>query len=195
MARLTLVGAVLSMVLVAATGCGGSKKASSEATPPAATSTTTTTTSTTTSTTTTTSSDNGSSSDSSSGSSSGSGSSSSSSGNGSIAAKCIEFAGFAGKFAQAFQSSGDAATDSQKLKSYFDALANKAPSDIKGAFRTFADAFAKYYDAIKSIDVKPGQTPSAADLAKLESAAKELDKADVKAASNKIQAWVQGGCK
>jgi hypothetical protein len=185
MARLTMVGAVLTVVLVAMTGCGGSKKTSSEASPPAATTSTTSTTSTST-TTTTTSSDNGG--------SSGSGTSSSS-GNGSVSAKCIEFAGFASKFSQAFQGTGNAATDSQKLKSYFDALADKAPSDIKSAFRTFADAFAKYFDAIKSIDVKPGKTPSADDLAKLASAAKELDKPDVKAASNRIQAWVQGGCK
>ena len=177
MARLTMAGAVLAVVLVAA-GCGGSKTSSSEASPPAATSTTTTATTTTTTT-----------------AGSGGSSSSTSGGSGSLSGNCVEFAGFAGKFAQAFQSSGNAAADSAKLKSYFDALADKAPSDIKSAFRTFADAFAKYYDAIKSINFEPGKTPSADDLAKLQSAAKELDKADVKRASDQIQAWVQGGCK
>jgi hypothetical protein len=184
--RLTILAAVLAAVAIAVAGCGGSKKSSAETT-------------TTTTTTTTTGSTGGTSSSSSSGTSSSgtssSGTSSSGSGSATASQRCIQFAGFASKFADAFKGTGDVSTDSQKLKSYFQALADKAPSDIKSSFKTFADAFAKYLDAIKGIDLKAGQTPSADDLAKLQSAAKELDRADVKAASQKIEAWVQGGCK
>lgn len=179
--RLAMLVAVLAAVLIAATGCGGSKKSSA-----GASETTTTTTTTSTTTTTTTSSDD---------SSSGSGSSSSGTGGGASSKGCVEFAGFASKFSEAFQTTGNAATDGAKLKSYFEALADKAPSDIKSSFQTFADAFGKYFDAIKGIDLTSGKQPSPDDLAKLQSAAKELDRADVKAASAKIQAWVQKGCK
>ena len=183
--RLTILAAVLAAVVIAVAGCGGSKKSSAE---------TTTITTTTTTTTTATGSTGGTSSSSSSGTSS-SGTSSSGTGSAAASQRCIEFAGFAAKFADAFKSTGDVSTDSQKLKSYFQALADKAPADIKSSFKTFADAFAKYFDAIKGMNLKAGQTPSADDLAKLQSAAKELDRADVKAASQKIEAWVQGGCK
>jgi len=190
-ARLAMLVAVLAVVLVAATGCGGSRTSSAAATETSATTTTTTTTTTASA----AASDDSSSSSSASGSSSSSSSSSSGTGDAKASQRCLEFAGFAAKFSQAFQGSGDAATDGAKLKDYFEALAEKAPSDIKASFRTFAEAFGKYFDTIKGMNLKPGETPSAEDLAKLQSAVKELDQADVKAASEKIQAWVQGGCK
>src|SRR5262249_5561006 len=102
---------------------------------------------------------------------------------------------FAAKFAKAFQTTGDTSAQAAQLTTYLNALAEKAPSDIKASFKTIADALGKYLDAIKGIDLKPGKTPSPAQVAKVQAAVQQLEQTDVKAASDKIQAWVQGGCK
>lgn len=112
---------------------------------------------------------------------------------GDVSKSCLNFAGAASKLGQALGTTGSSAS-SEDLKKYFDGLASKAPGDIKAAFQTLADAVAKYVDGIKGLNLKPGETPSAADLAKLQSAASSLSAAKVQAASTKISAWVKAGC-
>jgi hypothetical protein len=183
--RVTLFVAVAAVLLLAVTACGGSKNSSSSASSDTTTTATTSTTdtsssssdgtSTTTTSTTTTSTDNSSSSN-------------------NISKSCLNFASAASKLGQALASSGSPTADSESLKKYFEGLAGKAPSDIKASFQTLADAVAKYVDGIKGLNLKAGQTPSAADLAKLQTAAAAMSKPDVQAASNRIQAWVKAGC-
>jgi hypothetical protein len=181
--RLMLLASVAALLL-AVTACGGSKKSSSSAsseTTPAVTTTITnagsSTSDGTSATTATTSSDD---------------SSSTTSDN--VAKKCLDFASAAGKLGQALAAGASPTANSEGLKNYFDGLAEKAPSEIKAAFRTLAEAMGKYVDGIKGLNLKAGQTPSAADLAKLQAAVASLSTPDIQAASNKIQAWVSAGC-
>jgi hypothetical protein len=189
--RWTLLVSVAAALLLAVTACGGSKKSSSSASSQTTPTTTTTTTSTdtgstsdgtSTTVTATTSSDDSSS------------TGSVSTGSGTVAKKCIDYAGAAGKLGQALAASGGQSLDSEGLKNYFAGLAKNAPSDIKAAFQTLAKAIGTYVDGIKGLNLKAGQTPSAADLAKVQAAVASLSKPDIQAASNKIQAWVNAGC-
>ena len=162
--RTTAPIAVVAALILAVTGCGGSKKSDDST---AATTPTVTTQVTTTET--------------------------SSGGTGDKLAKsCVAFAGVASKLGQALGQGGAGSIDT--TKKYFESLAAKAPSDIKGSFQTFADAFAKYIETIKGLDLKSGQTPSAEDTAKLQEAAKALSDPKVQAASQKIKKWVDAGC-
>jgi len=191
MIRVTTLIAVATALVLAASGCGGSKKSSAGASS-GSTSTVTSGGSSSSG-----SSSSGSSSSGSSSSSSGSGTSTSgSSGSGTssgISKSCLDFASSASKLGQAL-SSGGSTQSAENLKTYFNELAAKAPSDIKASFQTLAEAITKYADAIKKLDLKPGKTPSATDLQKMQSAISSISTAKVRAASDKIQAWVQAGC-
>jgi len=189
MIRVTTLVAVAAALLLAASGCGGSKKSSAGASAGSASTTTTGS----------ASSSNGTSSSGSSssgGSSSGAyGSGSSSSGSSSSTSKsCLNFAGAASKLGQALAAGSSASQNGEGLKTYFNALAEKAPSDIKASFQTLANAISKYVDEIKKLNLKPGKTPSAEQIQKVQAALASIGTPDVQAASNKIQAWVNAGC-
>jgi hypothetical protein len=199
MIRVTTLVAMAAALLVAVSGCGGSKKSSAGA---SAGSASTTTTGNGTSSNGTSSSGSSSSGGSSSGaygsgsSSSGSSSSgSSSTGSSSSTSKsCLNFAGAASKLGQALAAGSSASQNGESLKTYFNALAEKAPSDIKASFQTLANAISKYVDEIKKLNLKPGKTPSAEQIQKVQAALASIGTPDVQAASNKIQAWVNAGC-
>jgi len=178
MLRLVTLAAVAAAVILAA-GCGGgsSSSDSSAGADTTATTVTTDTGSTDTSTETT-----------------GTSSGSTDTGN-NVAKGCVDFAGAAAKIGQALGAAGSTGASGEDLKAYFAALADKAPGDIKSAFQIFAVAVGKYADAMKGVKLDPGSTPSAADLAKLQVAAKAFNDPKVKAASTKITAWVDSGCK
>lgn len=174
--RLTMLVAGAAALALAVTACGGSKNSSS-----GSNSTVTVTTATT-----TTGSSSGSTSTTSSGSTGGS--------SGDVSKSCLNFANAAGKLGAALASTGSPTADSESLKTYFEGLADKAPSDIKASFQTLADAISKYVDTIKGLKLKAGDQPSASDVQKLQAAAASLGTSDVKAASEKISAWVKAGC-
>jgi hypothetical protein len=66
---------------------------------------------------------------------------------------------------------------------------------VKADFETLGNAVGDYLDALKKAGFKPGQTPTAADIQKLQAAVAPLSTPEVRKASNEIQAWVNGGCK
>ena len=196
MMRVTTLIAVAAALLLAVSGCGGSKKSSA-----GASSGSTATTGSGSSSSGSSSSGSSSSGSSSSGSSSsgayGSGSNSGASGSGSSSSaskSCLDFAGAASKLGQALAAGSSASQNSESLKTYFNALAEKAPSDIKASFQTLANAISKYVDEIKKLNLKPGKTPSADQIQKIQAALASIGTPDVQAASNKIQAWVNAGC-
>ena len=80
---------------------------------------------------------------------------------------CKELEGLAAKVSQSFQPNANGELDLSKEADALDALANAAPDDIKGDFKTFADAFKKFAKAYGDVKLKPGETPSAAQIAKL----------------------------
>jgi hypothetical protein len=174
--------ALLVAAVLAVAGCGGSKKSSAAppvtvtvaATTPAATTTaaqTTTTRSTTTAST---------------GGGTGSGS----------FKNCGSLTSFGQEFAKAMAASSAAGTSGLGSQAAtFKAYADKAPEAIRGDMRTIADALAKYAEALKGVDLKSGQAPSADVLVKLQAAAKEINQPAVAAAGKNISAWVQSNCK
>jgi hypothetical protein len=204
MIRVTTLVAVATALVFAASGCGGSKKSNAGSSGSTSTVASGGTSSSGSSSSSSSSGSSGSSSttsgsSSSGSSSSGSSSTGSSSGNGgstnNISKSCLDFAGTASKLGQALASGSSSTSQSaENLKTYFNSLADRAPSDIKASFQTLADAISKYVDAIKKLDIKPGQTPNPADLQKMQAAVQSISTPNVQKASDKIQAWVKAGC-
>jgi len=170
MRRETVVAVILGVLLIAlAAGCGSKKSASSSQT------TTTNETTTTTS----------------SGSGSGSGS-----GKPSFAStkNCAQLASLAAKVSQSFQPNANGEINLGKQADALDALASAAPSEIKGDFQTFADAYKSFAHVYSDAKIKVGQTPSAEQIAKLTAAAQSLATPKVKTAIAHLSAWGSSHC-
>jgi hypothetical protein len=111
---------------------------------------------------------------------------------------CLQFAGLAGKIASAMAptSGGDTQSAIQAETRELQALADAAPSDIKGDFQTFATAFSSYIQAIQNSGYKLGSTtpPTAAQIAALATAAKALSTTKMTQAEQHLQAWARANC-
>jgi hypothetical protein len=177
MIRLTASAAVAAALILAAAGCGGS---SAKTSAPATTTTAESADASGTPTDTTAGTDT-------TGSSTGTSS-------GTVAKGCLDFAGASSKIGQAL-AAGASGASTEDLKTYFSALADKAPSSVKASFQTFAEGFGKYADALKAAGFKPGDKPTPAQIQKLQQASKEISTPEFKQASDDINAWVEGGCK
>jgi hypothetical protein len=110
---------------------------------------------------------------------------------------CTNLAALSSKFAQALAASSNSAgnTDLEATAKAYKAFAEQVPEEIRGAFRTVADAFARYAEVFKGLDLQSGKTPDAATLAKLAGAAKSLNNAKLATANAQITAWAQKNCK
>jgi hypothetical protein len=161
---------LLAVLALVAAGCGGGKKKNAAGTTTAAVTTTeaTTTEATTTKATTTTNL------------------------SGFASSKnCRDFASLAQKFSAAFSGSQSGA-NIKKEAELFQQFADKAPSDIRADFQTVAAYFSKVAEVAGSL--KPGETPDAATLAKLQKLSTQVDTAKLTQASQRITAWVQKNC-
>ena len=76
----------------------------------------------------------------------------------------------------------------------FENLADDVPDEIKADVLVLAGVYAKYADAFKDIDVQSGETPSAADIAKLTAAFSAIDTEEASQASERIGTWAQENC-
>lgn len=108
--------------------------------------------------------------------------------------KCKDLAASAQKIGQDFSAAGSGTGNLSDAAKEFQAFAKEVPSEIRADVQTLADAFAKYADALKGVDLSSGQTPSAADLQKIQSALKGFNQAKLQAAEQHIQAWTQKNC-
>ena len=59
------------------------------------------------------------------------------------------------------------------------------PEEIRDPFKTVAAAFSTYADALKDVDLTPGQTPDADTLAKIAAAAKEFNNTELTEATRR----------
>lgn len=172
---------VLVLVVVAA-GCGSKKKSAASGTTTTAAATTTAEATTTEAATTTTTSGGG-----------GGGTPSFAS-----AKNCAQLASLGQKFSAAITAatgSGGQA-DLDKEQKLFKQFADAAPSDVRGDFETIAAAFSSVVDAFKKSGYTPGtgKVPSAEQLLKLESAAKEFSSPKLQAAEQHLTAWAGKNC-
>jgi hypothetical protein len=172
MRRKLVLLAVLALVAVVAAGCGGGKKKSS-APPTTAAGSTTTAAATTAATTTTaaaapkfTSTKN-----------------------------CAQLMALGAKVSQALQStSGSASSRVDNEVNAFKALANAAPSEIRGDFQTFATAFAAYAQALAKAGLKPGKVPTAGQIAAITAASKSFSTPKLATAEQHLSAWASQNC-
>jgi hypothetical protein len=106
--------------------------------------------------------------------------------------KCKDLQNLGQKYSQALSGSG-AGTDLKKTAQVIQEFADDAPSEIKSDFQIVADYMSKVADAAG--DLKPGQTPSPAQLQKLQKLATSIDTQKLTQASQNITAWVSKNCK
>ena len=97
------------------------------------------------------------------------------------------------KIGQDVSASG-ASGNLQDVAKEFQAFVNTVPSEIKGDVQTIANAFTAYANALKGVHFTAGQTPSAADLQKLQAALKSVDQPKLQAAEKNVEAWTKKNC-
>jgi hypothetical protein len=114
------------------------------------------------------------------------------------AKNCRQFAGLATKIANAMSTnSGNPATALQTEAQELQALADAAPSDIKGDFQTIATAFSTYLQALAKAGYQPGvavAAPSAVQLAALAKATKVFSATNFQHAAQHLSAWARQNC-
>jgi len=113
------------------------------------------------------------------------------------AKNCQDLAGLAAKAAAAVAASGNSANALQTESAELQALAQAAPSDIKGDFQTFAAAFSGFLHTLQSSGYKLGSKtpPTPAQTAAFEKAAKSFDTPKLKQAEQHLTAWGHQNCK
>jgi hypothetical protein len=108
---------------------------------------------------------------------------------------CAELAALGAKMSQAMQAAsgkgGASVTDEANV---FKAMASAAPSEIRGDFETFANAFYAYAQAMGKAGFKPGTTPTPAQIAQLATAAKAFSAPELQKATQHLTAWSQSNC-
>jgi len=111
-------------------------------------------------------------------------------------ADCTELADLSAKFTQALgaATSGGGTPDLEATAKAYQELADEVPEEIRDPFKTVAAAFAKYADALKDVDLTPGETPDADTLAKISAAVNEFNDPELTAASSEIAAWATKNC-
>ena len=112
-----------------------------------------------------------------------------------LTAGCQKVADLSVQFGKALSAAGaSGSTDLDKTAEAYEAFAQQVPEEIRSAFQTMAKAYAKYAVALRGIDLKAGQVPDAATIAKLAKAAQSLNNQDLTKASTEISAWVTKNC-
>ncbi len=111
------------------------------------------------------------------------------------AGNCTQMAGVGEQFAKAMAaaSSGGKYNLSTAVAAY-KALADAAPSAIRPDLETLASAFTAYATAVGKAGFKPGEVPSATQIAAIEAASKQLSAAKLLSASKAIEAWAAKNC-
>ena len=105
--------------------------------------------------------------------------------------KCKDLANLGQKYSQALTGAG-AGQDLKKTAQVIQEFADEAPSEIKSDFQVLADYMKKIADVIGN--VKPGQTPDAAAIAKLQKLGTSIDTQKLTQASEHITTWVAQNC-
>ena len=99
------------------------------------------------------------------------------------------------KMSQALRSSsGGGLSSIGNEANVFKALASAAPAEIRGDFETFAGAFSAYAQVLTKAGLKAGETPSAAQVAALATAAKSFSAPKLQAAEQHLSTWAQKNC-
>lgn len=108
---------------------------------------------------------------------------------------CAQLASLGEQVAKSLQAtSGDLKGTIDKEDKVLQAMANAVPSEIRGDFQTFEQAFHQYLQAISKLNLKAGSVPSADQIAQLTSAAKAFSTPKLLAAEQHLSAWAGKNC-
>lgn len=108
---------------------------------------------------------------------------------------CAQLASLGEQVAKSLQAtSGDLKGTIDKEDKVLQAMANAVPSEIRGDFQTFEQAFHQYLQAISKLNLKAGSVPSADQIAQLTSAAKAFSTPKLQAAEQHLSAWAGKNC-
>ena len=113
------------------------------------------------------------------------------SGSGALTGECAAFAGLSAKLSQAFAGTSG---DLDSATEIFDQVADEVPEEIRDDYEVLANNIKEFADELKELNLAAGETPSAEDIAKLQEIAQGLDSAEVREASQNIEAWAQANC-
>jgi hypothetical protein len=97
------------------------------------------------------------------------------------------------KVAQSITANGSNTSSQAVAKAYSD-LANAAPAAIRGDLKTLSGAIKTYAAALAKSGYKAGTTPTAAQIASLQNAAKSLTDPKLQKAEQHLTAWVTSNC-
>jgi hypothetical protein len=97
------------------------------------------------------------------------------------------------RVAQSITANGANANSQAVAKAYSD-LANAAPQEIRGDLKTLSGALTTYAAALAKSGYKAGTTPTAAQIAALQNAAKSFTDPKLQAAEQHLTAWVTSNC-
>jgi hypothetical protein len=103
---------------------------------------------------------------------------------------CLAFIGAAAAISQAFSG----VTGDIDQSEFFDQYADRVPEEIKADLQIMADAGAAAAAAYSKLDIQPGETPSAEELAEYTAALEAIDQEEFQAASERIGAWTEEVC-
>ena len=108
---------------------------------------------------------------------------------------CAQLASLGEQVAKSLQAtSGDLKGTIDNEDKVLQAMANAVPSEIRGDFQTFEQAFHQYLQAISKLNIKAGSVPSADQIAQLTSAAKAFSTPKLRAAEQHLSAWAAKNC-
>jgi hypothetical protein len=108
---------------------------------------------------------------------------------------CRQLAALGTKMSQAMQAaSGKGGTDLTAEAKGFQSMADAAPSEIRGDFKTFATAFNAYAQALDKAGYKPGTVPNAGQLVQMMKAVKAFSAPQLQTAEQHMTAWAQKNC-
>jgi len=108
---------------------------------------------------------------------------------------CAQLASLGEQVAKSLQAtSGDLKGTIDNEDKVLQAMANAVPSEIRGDFQTFEQAFHQYLQAISKLNIKAGSVPSADQIAQLTSAAKAFSTPKLRAAEQHLSTWAAKNC-
>ncbi len=103
---------------------------------------------------------------------------------------CLAFLGAAAAIGRAFSG----ATGDLDQSEFFEEYADRVPEEIKADLQTMADAGAAASNAYSDLNVAPGETPSAEQMAEYTAALEAIDQEEYQAAAARISAWTEEVC-
>jgi hypothetical protein len=108
-----------------------------------------------------------------------------------LSGKCKDLAQLGTKLSQSMAGQTGDLEDASKV---IDELAGQVPDEIKPDFQVIAKNFKKIAVALKGVQLKSGQTPSPAALAKLQQIVSSMDSPEIRRATAHIEAWAAKNC-